>query len=70
MDYVSRKRAAELLAEMGLPCPPATLATLAVRGGGPPFLKFGRHVLYDREALLAWAQARLSPPRRTTSEAA
>lgn len=48
-----------------------TLAKLASVGGGPEFRKAGdRVVLYTKEALDAWALARISGPVRTTSEAA
>jgi hypothetical protein len=33
---------------------PATLETLRTRGGGPPFSKLGRRVVYAREDLDAW----------------
>ena len=33
---------------------PATLETLRCRGGGPPFVKLGRRVVYRREDLEAW----------------
>jgi hypothetical protein len=47
---------------------PATLATLAVRGGGPPFAKFGVHVHYTWGETLAWAQRRTSKTVHSTSE--
>ncbi len=59
---------AEALTEHGFPVSAKTLATMATRGGGPPFHKFGRAVLYRWGDALAWAEARLSAPRRTTSE--
>ncbi len=44
---------------------PATLETLRCRGGGPPFVKLGRRVVYRREDLEAWlAEGR----RSSTSE--
>ena len=47
-----------------------TLAKLACVGGGPVFHKAGdRMVLYTREALDAWARARISGPLKSTSEA-
>lgn len=65
----TRREAAEFLQAHGFPVAAGTLATKATRGGGPPFIKFGNAVLYEEEALLAWAEARLTPPRRSTSEA-
>jgi hypothetical protein len=43
---------------------------MATRGGGPPYHKFGRTVLYRWSDVLAWAEARLSPPFTSTSQAA
>ena len=64
-----RKTTAEALTEVGYPVSEKTLATKAVRGGGPPYRKFGRAVLYYWPDALAWAEGRLSAPRRSTSEA-
>lgn len=41
----------------------STLEKLRVTGDGPPFLKVGRVVLYDRDDLDAW----LSSKRRTST---
>ena len=47
--------------------PKATLQTKRVRGGGPPFTKVGKRVLYIRRDLFDW----LAAGRRTsTSDAA
>lgn len=46
----------------------ATLAKFASIGGGPLYQKFGRWPLYEPGALDAWVAARLSAPRRSTSE--
>ena len=47
-----------------------TLAKLASIGGGPEFHKSGsRTVVYTKKALDDWALARISGPRRSTSEA-
>jgi hypothetical protein len=65
-------RRAELAAALTQACFPistATLATKAVRGGGPPFRYFGRIPLYPWGAGLEWAQSRLSPLVASTSEA-
>ena len=37
---------------------PATLAKLAVHGGGPPYLKLGRSVRYRKSSLDAWLAVR------------
>ncbi len=62
-----RKDAAAALTSAGFPRATATLATEATRGGGPPFQLFGRVPLYRWGDCLAWAQAKLSPPRTSTS---
>ena len=64
-----RRVTAEALSEAGYPVSEATLATKATRGGGPPYRLFGRVPLYRWGDALAWAESRLSPPRRNTSEA-
>jgi hypothetical protein len=66
---LTRHAAAEALTAAGYPVARATLATRASRGGGPPFRRFGRVPLYRWGDLLDWAEARLSPPMRSTSEA-
>jgi hypothetical protein len=65
---LTREQLAAALTEVGFPVRPKTLATKATRGGGPPFVKFGPRVLHRWGDGLAWAQARLSAPRRSTSE--
>lgn len=63
-----RRAAAEALTAVAFPTSEKTLATKATRGGGPPYRLFGRIPLYRWGDLLDWAESRLSPPRRTTSE--
>ena len=65
-----RKATAEALAAAGFPCTERTLATKAVRGGGPPYQLFGRVPLYIWADTLAWAESRLSPPRGVTPNSA
>jgi hypothetical protein len=65
---LTRKRAAEFLGEHGFPISVETLASKAVRGGGPVFHKFGRVPLYRAADLLAWAEGRLTGARATTAE--
>ena len=43
----------------------STLEGLRIRGGGPPFVKLGRRVVYRRSDLLAFASGNL---RRSTSD--
>lgn len=66
-EYLRRDAAADYLKKRYGAGTSATLAKLACIGGGPPFRKFGRHPLYLPEDLDAWAKARLSPPRDSTS---
>jgi hypothetical protein len=67
---LTREKTAAALTEAGYPTAPATLATKATRGGGPPYRLFGVKPLYRWGDSIAWAQSRLSQPRRSTSEAA
>jgi hypothetical protein len=64
-----RKQGAAALTEFGYPTAPATLNTMASRGGGPPYEKYGNRVIYRWGDLLEWARSRTKPPRRSTSEA-
>jgi len=64
-----RKQLAEALTAKGFQITEATLATKASRGGGPPYELWGRIPLYRWATSLAWAEGRLSSPRRSTSEA-
>jgi hypothetical protein len=64
-----RSDTAEALTAFGFPIKAATLATMATRGGGPPYRLFGRVPLYRWSDSLAWAESKLSAPRRSTSEA-
>ena len=66
---LTRKDCAQALTASGFPVSFATLATKATRGGGPPYQLFGPRPLYRWGDALDWAQSRLSPPRRSTSEA-
>lgn len=46
-----------------------TLAKLRCLGGGPPFRKIGRLVVYSPADLIAWAEGKMGPRQRSTSEA-
>jgi hypothetical protein len=60
---LTREQVAAALTAAGFPISPKTLATKAVRGGGPPYQNFGtRRSLYRWGQTLAWAQSRLSEP--------
>jgi hypothetical protein len=65
---LDRKQAAVFLTERGYRTAPATLAKLACLGGGPVFESFGRRPLYREGDLLAWAEAKTTGPRRSTSD--
>jgi hypothetical protein len=67
-ELLRREPLANALTEAGFPTASATLATKATRGGGPPFRCYGRIPLYRWGDALAWAESRLSPLRRSTSE--
>jgi hypothetical protein len=65
---LKREQTSQALKEAGFPIEPATLATMATRGGGPRFQKFGARVLYRWGDVLEWAKSRLSEPHSNTSE--
>jgi len=64
-----RKMASEYLFEIhGIKLSPATLAKLAVIGGGPLFQYDGRFPNYTPVGLDGFAIARLGPERTSTSD--
>jgi hypothetical protein len=67
--HLRRKEAAKYVVETyNLPCSPKTLAKLAcVSSEGPPF-RAGRFPLYPVSGLDAWAQKKIGPLVRSTSE--
>jgi len=65
---LDRRQAAAFLTDRGYRTAPATLAKLASIGGGPTFQSLGRKPLYREADLLAWAEARTTGPRRSTSD--
>jgi hypothetical protein len=67
---LTRDQTAVALTEAGFPVRSATLATKACRGGGPAFKRFGTRPLYRWGDALAWAQAKLTAPRRTADHCA
>jgi len=66
---LTRAVVAAELTRAGFPISPATLATKATRGGGPPYRLFGRRPLYEWGPALEWARGRLSAPVPNTSAA-
>jgi hypothetical protein len=65
---LGRKETAAALSEAGFPVAAETLTTMASRGGGPPYRRFGPRALYRWGDAVAWARARLSAPRRSAAE--
>jgi len=65
-EFYSRKEAARILCERGIPTAPATLAKLATIGGGPEMCKFGRRVFYTTASLDSWIASRLFTCRNTS----
>lgn len=63
-----REASAYLWDNYGISRTPATLAKLAVVGGGPAFVKANRTPLYSPAALDAFAREITSPEVRSTSE--
>jgi hypothetical protein len=66
---LGRREGAGALTEAGYTTAPATLATLASRGGGPIYRLYGSRAVYRWGDLLDWARSRLSAPMRSTSKA-
>jgi hypothetical protein len=58
--YLTSKEAAIFLRSSA-----STLSKFRVYGGGPPYLKLGRKILYERAALVEWLDAHR---RQSTSE--
>lgn len=68
-QFLRRADAAAYITEhYGFPCSRQWLAKLAVIGGGPVFRKAGRYPIYEPSELARWAEARIGPPQRSTSE--
>jgi hypothetical protein len=65
---LTRKKLAAALTTAGFKTAPQTLATLASRGGGPPYRVWGRFAVYEWGDGLKWAEAMLKAERRTASE--
>lgn len=66
---LTRQVMAQALTAAGFPMSAATLATMATRGGGPPYRVWGgKKPLYLWGEALDWAHSRLSKPIHSTSE--
>ena len=68
-ELLRRRETAKALTEAGFPTAKSTLATLATKGGGPPYQLFGRRPLYRWGNALEWAAKKLSKPVKNSSEA-
>ena len=66
--YLLRPESADFLTKRGFPTSKLTLQKYATIGGGPIYRIWGSRALYMPEDLLSWAEAKLSPPRRSTSD--
>ncbi len=65
------REAADYLRDRGIPGASAfRLKQLRTEGGGPRYRKVGRFVVYEEVELDRWADARLSPPRLSTTQTA
>jgi hypothetical protein len=69
-EYLTREEASAYLTGRGLKITKTTLQKMATLGGGPTYAIFGSRALYTPSNLDAWAEAKLSAPRASTSEAA
>lgn len=66
--YLRRAQVSEYLhTQWGIKRAPATLAKLAVIGGGPPFHKDGRFPTYDPDHVDCWARRLLGEARASTA---
>lgn len=63
---LSRDQAAQYLSMLGYETTANRLAKLAVHGGGPPYSKWGRRVIYHPLNLLEWATSRESNVHSST----
>lgn len=71
IKYLTRaEQAAYLTEKRGLPVTKLTLQKLASTGGGPRYAIFGNKAVSTEPWLDEWADAKLSAPRHSTSEAA
>jgi hypothetical protein len=66
---LTRDDGAAALTAAGYATASRTLSTLASRGTGPLFRRFGKRTVYRWGDLLAWAEGRVGPPVRSAAEA-
>lgn len=66
--YINRAEAAQYLTEQwGLRTSKNTLQKWVTTGGGPIYRRFGMRAVYRCQDLDAWAEAKLSAPRTSSS---
>jgi hypothetical protein len=68
--FLTRSEQAAYLSERGLRISKNTLQKLATLGGGPAYHIWGNKALSTPAELDAWAESKLRPPKRSTSESA
>lgn len=68
--FLDRREAADYLTRRGLRTSWRTLQKWATTGGGPQYRVFGIRAVYLPSELDAWAEAKLSAPRDSTSAVA
>lgn len=68
--FLSRAEAAQYLTDQrGLPTARGTLQKWVTTGGGPVYRRFGKYAVYAVPDLDAWADAKLTAPRASSSTA-
>lgn len=67
---VNRVELAAWLKARGFVCTVSTLETMCSRGGGPPFMKAGRRVLYRVADVETWLATKLTGPFTSSSDRA
>jgi hypothetical protein len=66
--FLTRRQASQYISTRYFPCAAATLARLAVTGGGPIFRKAGTlMVIYEAHRLDEWARQRISDEFQTST---
>jgi hypothetical protein len=65
---LSYKEIARELTRHGYRISPASLQTMATRGDGPVFRKWGHRRVYRLDEALAWAEGRFSAPVTKVSD--
>jgi hypothetical protein len=69
-QFMTRREVAAYLTERGLPTTYSTLTKLAHTGGGPDYQMWGNKAVSTQKQADDYIAAKLSAPRRSTSEAA